>query len=128
MTFKRHNPKGVALAGKYSHAVELPPGCRLLYVSGQVGVDSKGKIAAGIEKQCDMVWKNIGAILRNAGMSYADIIKVNAYLTDGRFIGTYRSMRDKYVHDPYPASTLVLVSGLAAPEMLVEVEIVAAKA
>ena len=127
MSFKRHNPKGVALMGRYSHAVELPPGQRLLYVSGQVGVDSKGKIAAGIEKQCDLVWKNIGAILRSAGMGYGDIVKINGYLTDARYIGAYRSVRDKYVHDPMPASTLALVAGLASPDMLVEVEVVASR-
>lgn len=127
MSFKRHNPKGVSLMGRYSHAVELQPGQRLLYVSGQVGVDSKGKIAAGIEKQCDLVWKNVGAVLRSAGMGYGDIVKVNAYLTDARFIGAYRSVRDKYVHDPMPASTLALVAGLASPDMLVEVEVVASR-
>ncbi|HEX2888864.1 RidA family protein [Vineibacter terrae] len=127
MALKRHNPKGVALMGRYSHAVELSPGQRVIYASGQVGVDSKGKIAAGIEKQCDLVWKNIGAILRSAGMTYGDIVKINGYLTDARFIGAYRSVRDKYVHDPMPASTLVLVSGLASPDMLVEVEVVAAR-
>ncbi|HKU97601.1 MAG TPA: RidA family protein [Vineibacter sp.] len=127
MSLKRHNPKGVSLMGRYSHAVEVPPGQRLLYVSGQVGVDSKGKTAAGIEKQCDLVWKNIGAILRSAGMGYADIVKINAYLTDARFIGAYRSVRDKYVHDPMPASTLALVAGLASPDMLVEVEVVASR-
>jgi enamine deaminase RidA (YjgF/YER057c/UK114 family) len=127
MPLKRHNPKGVTLMGRYSHAVELPPGQRALYVSGQVGVDSKGKIAAGIEKQCDLVWKNIGAILRGAGMGYGDIVKINGYLTDSRFIGAYRSIRDKYVHDPMPASTLVIVTGLASPDMLVEVEVVASR-
>jgi enamine deaminase RidA (YjgF/YER057c/UK114 family) len=128
MAVKRHNPKGVTLSGRYSHAVEIPPAQRTLYVSGQVGVDSKGKIGAGIEKQCDIVWKNIGAVLRSAGMGYSDIVKVSAYLTDARFIGAYRSVRDKYVHDPMPASTLVVVSGLASPDMLVEVEVVASRA
>ena len=128
MALKRHNPKGVTLMGRYSHAVELPPGQRVLYVSGQVGVDSKGKIAAGIEKQCDLVWKNIGAVLRSGGMGYADIVKINGYLTDARFIGAYRSVRDKYVHDPMPASTLAIVTGLASPDMLVEVEVVASRA
>jgi enamine deaminase RidA (YjgF/YER057c/UK114 family) len=128
MAVKRHNPKGVSLMGRYSHAVELPPGQRTVYVSGQVGVDSKGKIAAGIEKQCDLVWKNVGAVLRSAGMGYADIVKINGYLTDARFIGAYRSVRDKYVHDPMPASTLAIVTGLASPDMLVEVEVVASRA
>jgi enamine deaminase RidA (YjgF/YER057c/UK114 family) len=128
MPFKRHNPKGVTLLGRYSHAIELAPGQRILYVSGQVGVDSKGKVAAGIEKQCDLVWKNIGAVLRSAGMGYSDIVKINSYLTDSRFIAANRSVRDKYVHDPFPAATLVIVTGLASPDLLVEIEVVAARA
>ncbi len=127
MPVTRHNPKTVPLSGKYTHGVELPPGQRVLYVSGQVGTDAKGKVASGIEKQCDNVWKNIGAVLKSAGMGYADIVKANVYLTDSRYIGAYRAMRDKYIHDPFPASTLVIVSGLASPDMLVEVEVIAAK-
>ncbi len=127
MALKRHNPKTVPLAGKYSHGVEVPPSARTLFVSGQVGTDAKGKLAAGIEKQCDNVWKNIGAVLKSAGMGYADVVKVTAYLTDPRYIGAYRAMRDKYVHDPLPASTLLLISGLATPDMLVEIEVVAAR-
>ena len=50
MAIKFHNPKSVALAGKYSLGAEVAPNARLLYVSGQVGVDSKGKLGAGIEK------------------------------------------------------------------------------
>ena len=127
MALKRHNPKTVPLAGKYSHGVEVPHNARTLFVSGQVGTDAKGKLAGGIEKQCDNVWKNIGAVLKSAGMGYADIVKVTAFLTDPRYIGAYRAMRDKYVHDPLPASTLLLISGLAAPDMLVEIEVVAAR-
>jgi enamine deaminase RidA (YjgF/YER057c/UK114 family) len=127
MAFKRHNPRGVSLLGRYSHAVELPPGQRMVYVSGQVGVDSKGKVAAGIEKQCDLVWKNIGAVLRAAGMGYSDIVKINGYVTDARFLGAYRSVRDKYVHDPLPAATLAIVTGLANPDLLVEIEVIAAR-
>jgi enamine deaminase RidA (YjgF/YER057c/UK114 family) len=55
MPVTRHNPKTVPLAGKYTHGIELPPGQRILYVSGQVGTDAKGKVATGIEKQCDAV-------------------------------------------------------------------------
>ena len=69
----------------------------------------------------------IGAVLKSAGMGYADIVKATVYLTDARYIGAYRAMRDKYIHDPFPASTLVIVSGLASPDMMVEVEVIAAR-
>ena len=128
MAIKFHNPKSVSLAGKYSLGAEVPQGARLFYVSGQVGVDSRGKLQAGIDKQDEQVWKNVAQVLKSAGMGYRDIVKVNVYLTDSRFIVPYRAVRDRFFAEPpYPASTLVIVAGLADPGMLVEVEVVAAK-
>ena len=128
MAAKFHNPKSVSLAGKYSLGAEVPQGARLFYVSGQVGVDSKGKLQAGIEKQVEQVWKNIAQVLKSGGMTYADVVKVNVFLTDSRFIAPYRTVRDRFFPAaPYPASTLLVVAGLADPGMLVEVEVVAAK-
>ena len=128
MAITFHNPKSVSLAGKYSLGAEVPEGARLFYVSGQVGVDAKGKLQAGIEKQVEQVWKNIAQVLKSGGMTYADIVKVNVFLTDSRFIAPYRAMRDRvFAKAPYPASTLLIVAGLADPGMLVEVEVVAAK-
>ena len=128
MAINFHNPKSVSVAGKYSLAGEVPQGARLLYVSGQVGVDPKGKLLAGIDKQVEQVWKNIAQVLKSGGMSYADIVKVNVFLTDSRFIAPYRAARDRFFpKPPYPASTLLIVAGLADPGMLVEVEVVAAQ-
>ena len=89
MAIKFHNPKTVSLAGKYSLGAEVPPGARLFYVSGQVGVDSRGKLQAGIDKQVEQVWKNIGQVLKSAGMGFGDIVKVTTFLTDSRFIVPY---------------------------------------
>ncbi len=128
MAIKFHNPKSVSFSGKYSLGAEVPAGARLLHVSGQVGVDSRGKLLDGIDKQCAQAWKNVGAVLKSAGMGYRDIVKVTVFLTDSRFIGAYRTARDKFIENgPYPASTLLIVQGLADPGMLVEVEAVAAK-
>ena len=128
MAIKFHNPPSVSLAGKYSLGAEVPQGAKLFYVSGQVGVDSKGKLQAGIEKQVEQVWKNIAQVLKSAGMGFGDVVKVNVFLTDSRFIAPYREIRDRFfAKAPYPASTLLIVAGLADPGMLVEVEVVAAK-
>jgi 2-iminobutanoate/2-iminopropanoate deaminase len=128
MAIKFHNPTSVSKAGKYSLGAEVPQGARLFYVSGQVGVDSRGKLQAGIEKQVEQVWKNIGQVLKSGGMGFADVVKVNVFLTDSRFIPAYRTIRDRFfAKEPYPASTLLIVQGLADPGMLVEVEVVAAK-
>ncbi len=127
MAITYHNPKSVSLAGKYSLGAEVPPGARVLFVSGQVGVDSRGKLQAGIEKQCAQAWKNVGQVLKSAGMGFRDVVKVTVFLTDSRFIGPYRESRDKVIAAaPYPASTLLIVQGLADPGMLVEIEAVAA--
>jgi hypothetical protein len=70
MAIKFHNPKSVPLAGKYSLGAEVPPGARVLYVAGQVGLDSKGKLQPTFEKQAVQAWKNIGQVLKAAGMGY----------------------------------------------------------
>lgn len=127
MTIKFHNPPSVSLAGKYSLGAEVASGARLVYVSGQVGLDSKGKLADGIEAQCDQVWKNIGEVLKAADMRYSDIVKITSFLTDSRFIAANRAARDKVIKEPYPASTLLVIQALADPAMLVEIEVVAAK-
>ncbi len=127
MTAKFHNPKSVALAGKYSLGVEVPPEARLLFLSGQVGYDGKGKLPPGIEKQCENTWKNIGQVLKSAGMGYGNIVKLTGFITDARFMAAFREVRGKFLKEPFPASTLVIVSGLADPGMFVEIEAVAAK-
>ena len=128
MAIKFHNPKTVSLAGKYSLGAEIPVGARILSVSGQVGVDSRGKLQPTFEKQAAQVWKNIGQVLKSAGMGFRDVVKVNVFLTDSRFVAPYRTVRDQFFSEPpYPASTLLVIAGLADPGMLVEVEVVAAK-
>ena len=128
MTIKFHNPPTVSLAGKYSLGAEVPAGARLLSVSGQVGVNSKGKLQDGIDKQCEQVWKNIGQVLKAGGMTYKDIVKMTTFLTDSRFIPAFRAARDAVLTAaPYPSSTLLIVAGLADPAMLVEIEVLAAK-
>src|SRR5580698_9477330 len=121
MAIKFHNPSTVSFSGNYSLGAEVPAGARLLSVSGQVGVNPKGKLQDGIDKQCEHVWKNIGQVLKAGGMTYKDIVKMTTFLTDSRFIPASRVARDKVLPaPPYPSSTLLIVAGLADPAMLVE--------
>jgi enamine deaminase RidA (YjgF/YER057c/UK114 family) len=63
------SPQNVAEPfGPYSHAVEVPEGSRLLYISGEVGVLTHGTVPDGIEAQAEACWRNIIAILADAGM------------------------------------------------------------
>ena len=128
MAIKFHNPKTVALAGKYSLGAEIPAGARVLHLAGQVGLDAKGKLQPTFEKQAEQAWKNIGQILKSAGMGYRDIVKINSFITDGRFLLANRAVREKFIKsEPPPASTLLVVQALADPALLVELEVIAAK-
>ena len=94
----------------------------------KVGLDSKGKLQPTFEKQAVQAWKNIGQVLRAAGMGYRDIVKITSFITDGRYLLANRAAREQFISsEPYPASTLLVVAGLADPAMLVEIEVVAAK-
>ena len=128
MAITFHSPKNVSLAGKYSHGAEVQPGARYLFVSGQVGVDSRGKLQPTFEKQAVQAWKNIGQVLKAGGMGYKDIVKITTFLTDSRFVVPNRAARDQFISEPYPAATLLIIAGLADPAMLVEIEVIAAKA
>ena len=125
------NPKTVSkpLAPTYTHTVDVPPNARWLVIAGQVGVDRKGKLLGGARKQAEQACRNILACLRANGMGKRDLVKFTTYLTDARQIPDWRAARTKIIgDDTKPTATLVIVDGLATPEMLIEVEAWAAKA
>jgi enamine deaminase RidA (YjgF/YER057c/UK114 family) len=113
---------------RYSHAVEVPPGARWLVCSGQLGIAADDRIPEAVEDQAVLCFEAIGACLAEAGMSFADIVRINAYVTDRAHMAGYMAVRDHYVARPPPASTLVIVTGFTRPEFKVEVEAIAAKA
>ena len=111
---------------KYSHAVVVPAGTRMLFCSGQLGLAPDGAIPDSAEAQADLCFANIAAILGEAGMTLADIVRVNAYVTDRAHMKGYMESRDAHVATPPPASTLMIVSGFTLPDFKVEIEVVAA--
>jgi enamine deaminase RidA (YjgF/YER057c/UK114 family) len=124
---RKHNPGTIAPAfSRYSLGVEAPAEARWLFVSGQVGVDPDGSFAAGPEAQMEAAWRNVLAILESAGMGAHDLVKVTAYLTRADDIGLYREVRDRMLAGAEPASTMVVITALAHPDWLVEIEAVAA--
>ena len=121
-------PTGIrAPFANYSHGVEIPPGARMLLVSGQLGVSANDAVPEDAEAQAALCFDNIAAILAEAGMTLGDIVRINAYVTDRDHLGAYMRARDRYVGDPPPASTLMIVSGFARPEFKVEIEVIAAR-
>ncbi len=124
---RKHNPSAIAAAfSRYSLGVEAPAQARWLYVSGQVGVAPDGAFADGPEAQMEAAWRNVLAILESAGMGAGDLVKVTAYLTRAEDIGLYREVRDRMLAGAEPASTLIVITALAHPDWLVEIEAVAA--
>jgi 2-iminobutanoate/2-iminopropanoate deaminase len=112
---------------RYSHGIEVPAGARLLFCSGQVGIGADETIPEGAGEQAELCFRNIRAILAEAGMDLCDIVRLNAYVTDRADLAAYMKVRDRLVADPPPASTLMIVGGFARPEFKVEVEAIAAK-
>jgi 2-iminobutanoate/2-iminopropanoate deaminase len=111
----------------YTHGIEVPAGTRLVFCSGQLGIAADGKVPESVEAQTDLCFFAIAAILAEAGMTFADLIRLNAYVASMQYLAAYMKTRDKYVKSPPPASTLMVVSGFARPEYKVEVEAVAGR-
>lgn len=114
--------------GAYSHTISVPADARWLVISGQVGINAKGKLAAGAAKQAEQCYRNILACLRANSMNKQDLVKTTVYITDSRFVADFRAARDKVLGtDVTPTSTLLVVDGLASPDIVVEIEAWAAK-
>jgi enamine deaminase RidA (YjgF/YER057c/UK114 family) len=124
---KHITPKGIRPPfARYSYGVEIPPGYRILVCSGQLGVAPDDRVPATIEEQTHLCFKNIGAVLDEAGFTFADVVRISSFVVSREHLKGYMGVRDLYITDPAPASTLMIVSGFSRPEFLVEVEIIAA--
>jgi len=124
---RMHEPPGQAGSfSRYSQAVETTSGLRWLYISGQVGVLPDGALAPTVEAQHEQAWANVLGLLDAADMGVEHLVRVNAFVTDVDDVAVYRSVRDRVLGDARPASTLVAISALVAPNMRVEIEAVAA--
>jgi 2-iminobutanoate/2-iminopropanoate deaminase len=81
----------------------------------------------GADAQARLCFRAIIAILGEAGMTMADVVRLNAYVSAAEYLSGYMKVRDEFVSNPPPASTLLVVSGFSRPEFKVEIEAVAAK-
>jgi len=113
---------------RYAHGVEIPSGNRVVFCSGQLGIAKDGAIPEGAEAQARLCFQAIAAILGEADMDLGDLVRINAYVTGAQYLAGYMKVRDEFIGSPPPASTLMIVQGLARPEFKVEIEAVAARA
>ncbi|RHW17348.1 RidA family protein [Sphingomonas gilva] len=99
----------------------------LVFTSGQLARGADGAIVAGgIEAQAKQVMANLAEVLADNGCTPADVVKVTAWLTDASYGAAFNAAYREVFGEPYPARSTV-VSGLLAPDALIEVEAIALK-
>ena len=98
-----------------------------IYVSGQVAVDSEGKVIGkgDMKVQTRQALENVKTVLQAAGATLQDVVKVTVFLTDISRLMETHEVRAQYFSEPVPASTAVEVKALAFPDLLIEIEAVA---
>src|SRR5262245_28514453 len=123
-----HNPDGVFPPYRcYSHAVEVPGGARLLFISGLNGYEADGKtMPESFEEQGELIWAHLRTILRSAGMDYGDLVSLRTYLARPEYDEANVRLRVKHLGNHRPAGTVVCCQ-LLDPRWKLEVEAVAAK-
>ena len=122
-------PVNVGIAaqiGKYSDAVEIAAGKRQFHISGTPGIDKDGNVPESFEEQADLAWRNLVEILRAADMDVGNLVEINQYMVRAEDIAAYPPVRLRYLGEHRPASILSVVSMLVRPNILFEIEAIAA--
>lgn len=126
MTITALNPPLLPEAtGNYTHGTLVDGARRTVFVSGQVPwADEDGKVPEDFAAQCRLTWRNVLAVLAEAGMGVTNLAKVTIYLADRRFRAENGRIRQEVLGDHTPALTVVIVD-IYAEEWLLEIEAVA---
>ncbi len=122
------DPPTIATPNRYAMGKLAPAGMEVLITAGQVGSDKDGNYGEGIEEQADIAFRNLYEVVKAAGMGPEHIMKINLFYTEVEYIGTIMEARNRYFGQDFrPAQTALVVKSLAGPQILVEVEAIAAK-
>jgi 2-iminobutanoate/2-iminopropanoate deaminase len=99
----------------------------MVMLSGQASIDQDGQIigSGDFDAQAAQTFANIERVLDAAGSSMDQIVKVTIYLTDMSNFPKILELRERHFSPPYPADTIVEVSALGLPELMIEVEVTA---
>jgi enamine deaminase RidA (YjgF/YER057c/UK114 family) len=111
-------------ASAYSQSVEVTGSVRILYISGQLGMDTDGTTPSTMAGQARLAWRNVAAQLSEAGMGFDNLVKVTMIIPDAAEIPASRPARAEALGDRRPASTLI-VAGLANPAWKIEIKAIA---
>ena len=107
---------------RYSQGI-LVTGGKLIFIAGQTASDKDGNVVGkeDIEAQTHQVFKNLSAVLKEAGGSLDNLVMTTTYITDRKYREGYNRVRMEYYKKNSPTSTLVIVTGLAHPDYLIEI-------
>ncbi len=112
-------PKAI---GPYSQAIAVNG---MLFVSGQIPINPEtGELVKGIEQETIQVFENINAILKEAGISFDNVVKASVFLKDMNDFATVNTIYGNYFKQPYPAREAVQVAKLPK-DVSVEISVIA---
>ena len=131
---KISNPAAISPPrGTYSHLAEVEGARKIVAIAGQVAFGPDGKVigAHDVEKQAVEVYRNIGNALKAAGGDWQNVIQTMTFVVRREDIAKLAAYRAKefpklYPNGKYPPNTLLVVSGLATEEIVLEVQALAA--
>ena len=119
-------------AAPYSHAAIVEAG-RLLIIAGQIATDRQGKVVGkgDFKRQFVQVYKNLEAVLKEAGATFSNVVQFTTYLVNSRDVPTFAEVRSQYYKKifpkgDYPPNTLLIIDRLFMEDLLLEVEAIAA--
>ncbi len=108
---------------RYSQGIKTTGGS-LLFIAGQTAVDARGHLVGkgDVVQQAEQVFRNLHAVLSAAGGSFENLVMTTTYLTDASHRAAFSDVRARCYGREVPASSLVIVAGLANPDFLVEID------
>ncbi|MDR7114809.1 RidA family protein [Caulobacter sp. BE254] len=125
----RDNPAGLFTSPRFTNVVEVPAGTALVFVSGLTAQGPDGAAPTDAQGQAQAVFRNLRTALAARGLKPADVIQIRGFLVDIQTtLPAYRQAAgDFFGKAPPPASTVVGVADLVRPDLLLEVELIAAR-
>jgi 2-iminobutanoate/2-iminopropanoate deaminase len=135
MTLKveRFQPEGMNVRmahgqPSYSHVVTVSGSGKIVYTAGQLARDIDGNCVGkgDMRAQLEQTFRNLDRCLKAAGATWADVVKTNTFVTDYDAFSQCRDVRMRYFGVATPTSTTIRISGLAQPEAMIEIEMIAA--
>lgn len=117
--------RGVHKTTGYSHAAKAGG---FVFLAGQIAQDAEGNLVGrgDIEAQAVQVFENMKAVLASAGTTLDQVVKLTTYTTNVVYRQKIAEVRARYFTNYFPPNTFLVVSSLATPDYLLEIEAVAA--